>query len=157
MEITKKKPLKLNSHRRITGKVDMEVILFCFTLILLLIMHYFGVYHKGYDVLSKELWIIILVFLGVVETINQISYYLSKSNETKAKIFKVISFYICFLIGVFSFIGQAIKLEGGGEFRLVKEIPFLILLIGFSWFFSFYSLNTNIRFLFLIGKFRKKN
>ncbi len=118
--------------------------------------HFMSVRVNGYSELAKENFIILLVCVGLIELLNQITYWMGKKNVRKAIILKVICFWLIFSLGIACYIFLLSNIEPAEtplplKATWHKSLWYLV----WSFYLPIYSLRTDIRFLCLTGKFKK--
>ncbi len=137
-------------------KFWLKVSFFVYTLLLLSIIQYVSIAHKGGEVLIKQRWLIIGLSVGLVEVLNQFSYNLGKYYGRIILALRLIVFWLIFTVAV----GWYLYLLGGLEEETVfiwqeKVLDFLVISL-LSCYLPFYSFALNVRFICLYGKLGKK-
>jgi len=153
--------MKLSTFRTIfsyrsTGHRKIMYLLFFYSLALFLIIHFFSSYRNGSYELSKEFWIIVVVCGSFIEILNQITYYWGRKNSGKASIVKSIVFWAIFTMGCIVYIYLLSGLEVKPSWKWHEQVGHFIIYLCFSWLMPIYSFSPNIRFLFLIGRYKTK-
>jgi len=136
-------------------KFWLKVSFFVYALLLLSIVQYVSVTHNGGEVLFKQRWVIIGLFVGLVEVLNQFSYNLGKYYARTVLTARLIVFWLIFTVAV----GWYLYLLGG----LKEEIAFIwrekvldfVVIFLLSCYLPFYSFALNVRFICLYGKLGK--
>jgi dimeric dUTPase (all-alpha-NTP-PPase superfamily) len=136
-------------------KFSTLLFLWVYGSILFSVSGYLYLTRSDHPSIIKEINILTIITLFLVEIINQITFYLSKSKVEIASKLKCIMFWSVMTLSSVIFWCLLLKLEKGQSvvWHKVLGVTFVLLLLAFN--LPFYSFETNIRFLFLYGKYKK--
>jgi hypothetical protein len=136
------------------GPHKIMCFLFFYSFVFFMIIHFLSTYRNGSYELSEEFWIIAGVCGVVIEILNQITYYWGRKNRKKASIVKGIFFWVTFTIGCIVYISLLSSLEIKPSWKWHEQVGHFIIYLCLSWVMPVYSFSTDIRFLFLVGKYK---
>ena len=136
-----------------------RVFLFLYSLIILSAVSYLSVRYGAANILNKEKWLIIGISVLLIEALNQFTFHTASKWE-KLIYLRGILFWIIFTISAGYYIFLISKIETGIseiDFKWNEIIVRAFVVLASSAYLPFYSFCTNVRFLFLFGKFQKNS
>lgn len=151
------KQYQLKSHKLFRQVIDMPVLFYillfmgCFTTFLIII--FLSVTREGSTKLATHKWILLGVFVFVVEILNQFTYFYAKKNRTASKVLKIIIFWSFFYVCAGIYTIMLYQLPVMSTFNCSEQIGPLIALLLLSMVLPFYSNSPDIRFLLLYGTY----
>lgn len=138
--------------------VWLMLVLSPYFFVLLVATHIVGLRHNAADLLSKESWEIIVPCALLVEFINQTTYILAKKKPRTASRFKCVAFCLVFTSGIVAYNYLVFSLPVTNMTwrwnEITETVAHILVYVVLSWAFPIYSVCTDVRFLFLYGKFQ---
>ncbi len=138
--------------------VWLMLVLSPYFFVLLVATHIVSLRHNAAEVLSKESWVIIVSCALLVEFINQTTYILAKKKPRTASRFKCVAFCLVFTAGIVAYNYLVLSLPvtnmTWGYTEITETVAHILIYVLLSWCFPIYSVCTDVRFLFMYGKFQ---
>jgi hypothetical protein len=130
--------------------------LWIYAAVLFFVSGFLSLTRSGHESVIKEIDIILIVTLILIELINQVSYRLSKRTAQKASIIKCVAFWIVLSCSSIIYWFYLLKLEQQYSISWHKILGVTFFLLLFTFYIPFYSLDTTYRFLFLKGNSKSR-
>jgi hypothetical protein len=134
----------------------LKVIMWGVSFVLLVFRDYVAELHRGTNPHLVWFWVPFLCLVGV-EVLNQVTFYLFKSDRRKAVLIKAIAFWALFLFYITSDIAIRLQATRTGVWDFQEKWSDLLLLFLLSTILPWYSFCTDIRFFILHGRFIREN
>lgn len=142
--------------RLIFGPIGVRVMLSMYCFLLLVSTQYLSIARDGFYNLIKEYFVILIICLILVEILNQITFYLGEKNYKNVVVIRAILFWLIFTAGIGIYVYLLLGIKKNVAWSLHTELGHFLIYLITSLILPQYSLSTNIRFLFLRGKFGAK-
>jgi len=139
--------------KKCNGKIRWEVIMSCYSFLLMLFSHFFSLSRDGQTQIIDKYNLIIIAFLVAIEILNQITFFYARINRKRAIIIKCLAFWLIFTAGIAVYVFLTSRLQRIDHWNWHEDIICLVLYLVLSWVFPIYSLCPDIRYIFLYGKF----
>jgi hypothetical protein len=131
------------------------LVLSSYFFVLLVATHIVSLRYNAAEVLSKERWMIIVPCALLVEFVNQTTYILAKRKPSTARMFKCVAFSLVFTAGIVAYNYLVLNLPVAiMTWRWTEIVAHILIYVILCWSLPIYSVCTDVRFLFLYGKFR---